>query len=118
MIHAGAEESQLDARVQYSLQALALWPRSAELLAMLAEAGEAARSSARLRRDLSAARQVRLPLPASRFLHRGMPPLRPGPVHGHRGAFTCTSLESRPAWPCRRLITCQKYQRAWSSCHA
>lgn len=35
-----------------------MWPRNAELLAMLAEAGEAARASARLRRDLTAAHQV------------------------------------------------------------
>lgn len=41
------------------VQALALWPRNAELLAMLAEAGEAARATARLRRDLTAAREVR-----------------------------------------------------------
>ena len=50
---------------------------------MLAEAGEAARSSARLRRDLSAARQVWLP--ASRFLlpislQACRPTLHPGPA--------------------------------------
>jgi hypothetical protein len=62
------------------MQALALWPRSAELLAMLAEAGEAARSSARLRRDLSAARQVHFLLPASCILGA---PRAFGPMHGH-----------------------------------
>lgn len=98
-------------------QALALWPRSAELLAMLAEAGEAARSSARLRRDLSAARQVRLP--ASCLLHPGRP-CRLGPCTVACGArdLSCrplglsgTSMQAR-ACPVHRI-----FHRNAQCCH-
>lgn len=87
-----------------SPQALALWPRNGELVAMLAAAGEAARGAARLRGDLAAACAAG-PAPAAWLLALRSEALRPGAaVHlqplferlvGGREGGTCPLL-----WRC------------------